>query len=187
MRQEGRAVRDALGEELPALVGGISFRKSMRCCGDAAYSRPMRWILALHGGAVVSFEYAGLAAGAGTRVLRTAAQPEEEVPSADDYARVLRAARITLGLAQRREDVWLGVQAAAQGARGAIPDACRGDLLTEVCNLVESPTVVLGSFDPGFLALPREVLVMVMRKHQRYFPVVGPGGALLPHFATPPT
>lgn len=54
---------------------------------------------------------------------------------------------------------------------GYIPDSAQGDLLVEVTNLVESPTVVRGTFSLTFLELPSEVLVMVMRKHQRYFPV----------------
>lgn len=54
---------------------------------------------------------------------------------------------------------------------GTIPESTRGDLLVEVTNLVEAPTCVRGTFDPSFLQLPSEVLVMVMRKHQRYFPV----------------
>eukprot|EP00887_Chlorella_sp_A99_P006103 scaffold22.g6103.t1 len=111
---------------------------------------------------------------------------------ADDYLPTLAAARITLSLEQRKAAIWDGVQAAARGAGGAVPDGTRGELLDEVANLVESPTVVLGGFDPAFLALPREarrvvwgVLVMVMRKHQRYFPVVRhQSEELLPHFVT---
>ncbi|KAK3270915.1 hypothetical protein CYMTET_20708 [Cymbomonas tetramitiformis] len=73
----------------------------------------------------------------------------------------------------------------AKSAGGEIPEASREGLLEEVANLVESPTPVLGSFDPDFLSLPREVLVMVMKKHQRYFPVEDPAtGELLPKFVT---
>lgn len=185
VRQEGRRAAEVLAEELPALLGSISFKKSMRWRGDAAYSRPLRWIMALHGDCVVPFEFAGLAAGNTTRLLRNAERPEHSVPSADDYSSVLTQGRITLGVAQRRDQVWEGVQAAAHSVGGVVPDGCRGDLLDEVANLVESPTVVLGSFDPAFLRLPREVLVMVMRKHQRYFPVYRPqSDDLMPHFVT---
>ena len=185
VKEEGRLAAEVLSEELPAVLSTIAFRKSMRWRGGAAYSRPLRWVLALHGSAVVPLSFAGLASGAVTRVLRNADQPEQIVHSADEYLNVLHAARITLGVTQRREDVWRGVQGAAHAVGGVVPDGCRGDLLSEVSNLVESPTVVLGSFGAQFLELPREVLVMVMRKHQRYFPVYAPqSDELLPHFVT---
>jgi hypothetical protein len=70
------------------------------------------------------------------------------------------------------------------------PDLCscnhsQGELADEITNLVEAPTPVMGTFDADFLSLPREVLVMVMRKHQRYFPVEDPAtGVLMPYFVT---
>lgn len=185
VREEGRPAVEVLSEELPGVLAGVTFRKSMRWRGSAAYSRPLRWILALHGGAVVPLAYAGLVSGSNTRLLRTDSEPERVVPSADEYLHVLHGGRITLGVEQRREDIWSGVQSAAHGVNGVIPDGCRGELLSEVSNLIESPTVVLGSFDPDFLRLPREVLVMVMRKHQRYFPVYKhQSDELLPYFVT---
>ena len=57
-------------------------------------------------------------------------------------------------------------------------------LLEEVTNLVEEPHAILGHFDPGYLELPGEVLVTVMRKHQRYFPLRAGSGDLLPAFIT---
>lgn len=71
-----------------------------------------------------------------------------------------------------------------QGLGGSVPEAATSELLDEVTHLVESPTVVAGAFDSEFLALPEAVLVMVMRKHQRYFPVYGPDGALRAAFIT---
>lgn len=185
VRLEGRPAVQVLAEELPALLGSISFRKSMRWRGDAAYSRPVRWVLALHGNTVVPFEFAGLASGSTTRLLRTDTTQERLVSGADEYQSILREGRITLNTDQRKSDVWHGVCDAAGGVDGVVPDSCQGDLLSEVSNLVESPTIVLGSFDPEFLQLPREVLVTVMRKHQRYFPVYKPqSDELMAHFVT---
>jgi glycyl-tRNA synthetase len=65
-----------------------------------------------------------------------------------------RSERITLDLDARRAAIWAGASAAAAEAGGAIPESARGDLLDEVANLVESPTVVRGAFDPAFLKLP---------------------------------
>ena len=67
---------------------------------------------------------------------------------------------------------------------GKIPENSQGDLLDEITNLIESPTPVLGTFDESFLSLPKEVLVMVMRKHQRYFPMEDASGNLMPYFIT---
>lgn len=185
VKQVGRSAAEVLTEELPALVASLSFKKSMRWRPDAAYSRPLRWLLALHGDVVLPFTYAGLQAGSTTRLLRNADQPEQQVASAADYLPVLQQGAISLGLEGRKQQIWQAVTAAAAGVGGVVPDGTRGDLLDEVSNLVESPTVVLGGFDPAFLALPREVLVMVMRKHQRYFPVCKhQSDELLPYFVT---
>lgn len=187
VRDAGRTAAEVLADELPGLVGSIAFKRSMRWRGDTAYSRPMRWLLALHGDAPVPFAHGPLLAGATTRVLRNAARPELRVGSAEGYLQLLERERITLDLERRREDIWAAAVSAAAEAGGVVPESCRGDLLDEVANLVESPAPVRGAFDPAFLELPKEVLVMVMRKHQRYFPVLAPGGAgapLLPAFVT---
>ncbi|GLC37301.1 hypothetical protein PLESTB_001138600 [Pleodorina starrii] len=186
VRDAGRAAAEVLTDELPALVGGLSFKKSMRWNGHgAAFSRPMRWLLALHGDVVLPFVYGGLQAGSSTRVLRNAPSPELPVSSAEAYLPTLEAAGISLSGTNRAEAIWRDVLEAAAEVGGLVPESSRGDLLEEVTNLVESPTVVRGAFAQEFLALPSEVLVMVMRKHQRYFPVFAPDGcSLLPYFIT---
>ncbi|PNW77355.1 hypothetical protein CHLRE_10g433000v5 [Chlamydomonas reinhardtii] len=190
VKDAGRPAVEVLTDELPALVGGLSFKKSMRWspgtgAASPAFSRPLRWLLALHGDTVLPFVYGTLQAGATTRVLRNAASPTLPVPSAEAYLPALAAAGISLPGAGRAEAIWRDVTAAAARVGGVVPDSTRGDLLEEVTNLVEAPSVVMGSFSPDFLALPSEVLVMVMRKHQRYFPVfTADGKSLLPHFIT---
>jgi glycyl-tRNA synthetase len=172
-----------LASELPALVASISFPRTMRWNGDATYARPLRWLLALHGGATLHFSALGVASGGVTRVLRTAAAPVVPIASADAYEAALAAAGITSDAAARRAAIASGAAAAAAAAGGVVPPD--EALLEEVTNLVESPFLVSGTFDPAFLALPKEVLIMVMRKHQRYFPVVdATSGALLPAFIT---
>ncbi len=69
----------AVGNELPSLLASLSFRKSMRWRSDAAFSRPLRWLLSLHGESPVPFTYGGLAAGATTRLLRNADEPTATV------------------------------------------------------------------------------------------------------------
>ena len=103
-----------LTDELPALVGTLSFKKSMRWgASDVAFSRPLRWLLALHGAAVLPFSFAGLTAGASTRVLRNAPAPEVAVASAEEYAGVLSQHRISLGLQGRKDSIWAAVTVCA--------------------------------------------------------------------------
>jgi glycyl-tRNA synthetase len=180
VRAAGRPAAEVLREGLPKLVAAIKFDKSMRWrAGDpTAFSRPVRWLLALLGETVVPFEYAGLAAGNVSRGLRPLGSPELTVPRADDYLSAMRAARIEVDPARRRAAVLEQVKRLAAEAGGAITD---DSILDEVTNLVECPTALLGNFDPAHLALPRDVLISVMKKHQRYFPVEQ-AGRLLPHF-----
>jgi len=187
VQNQGRPAAVVLGEELPALLSSINFKKSMRWRGETAYSRPLRWLLAMHESHTIPLSFAGLVSQPTTRLLRNSPSPECSLTSADDYITVLKKGGIMLEVAQRQTDIWQGVVSAAAGMNGHIPETCRGDLLDEVSNLVESPTVVLGTFDEAFLSLPREVLVTVMRKHQRYFPVCAsqdPASPLLPAFIT---
>ena len=180
VRQPGRPAGEVLVEALPRLVAGMKFDMSMRWnASGTAFSRPVRWLVALHGEQVIPFSFAGLVAGNRTRLMRFAEPEAAAVASAADYETPLERAGIVLDPARRKSAIRAQVEALAARAGGAIPTD--DDLLDEVANLVEQPTALLGSFDPAFLALPREILVAVMRKHQRYFPVEK-AGQLLPHF-----
>ncbi len=191
VRHTGRPTGEVLAEKLADLVAGLSFGKSMRWnASNVAFSRPIRWLVALLGDQVVPFSFAGLVSGRTTRGPRPAGSPEIEIASAEDYAQTLSNAHIILDPQARRAEILRQVQAVAAKVDGAVPDD--PGLLEEVTYLVEQPTALLGRFEDEFLALPRDLLVMVMRKHQRYFPVVGQLGNrassqsanLLPYFIT---
>jgi len=185
VKQKGRPTPEVLAEALPKLVESIKFEKSMRWNeSGVAFSRPIRWYVALLGDQVIPFEYAGVVSGNVSRGLRPYDSPEIKIPSAEKYFDVIRAAGIVLDKEERKASIVEQVQQAAAlvGGEAIIEDG----LLNEVTNLVEMPTAVMGGFNPDFLALPRDVLISVMKKHQRYFPV-GKAGAqhaapLLPHF-----
>ncbi|HEY1408569.1 MAG TPA: glycine--tRNA ligase subunit beta, partial [Promineifilum sp.] len=182
VREKGRPSVEVLAEHLPGLVAGIKFEKSMRWnSSNVSYSRPLRWLLALHGPAVVPFSYAGVQSGRLTYGLRPYGSPVIEVGHAGDYRAAMEQATIVLSGEGRREDIAAGVAALARSVQGSIPDDPA--LLDEVTNLVERPTPLLGSFEERFLALPPMVLVAVMRKHLRYFPVYK-ADRLLPYFIT---
>jgi len=178
VKQLGRPTPEVLAEILPGLVAGIKFDKSMRWNDSGvAFSRPIRWLVALLGEAVIPFEYAGVVSGNITRGLRPYDSPKIEIKSADKYFDVIKNAGIVLDTEERKASIVEQVrQAAALVSGEAILDDA---LLAEVTNLVEMPTAVMGGFDPEFLQLPREVLISVMKKHQRYFPVRRVGATLV--------
>ena len=176
-----RSAYDVLLEALPALVAGIKFEKSMRWnFTNVAFSRPVRWLLAMLGSAVIPFEYAGLTAQASTHGLRFV-EPEV-LPLRDpaDYFKSLKAQGILLDPQERKAAIRNQVLALIAKVQG-LEEIDEG-LLDEVNQLVEAPTALTGNFEKEHLVLPPEVLISVMKKHQRYFPVKGKDGKLLPHF-----
>ncbi|RME75935.1 MAG: glycine--tRNA ligase subunit beta [Chloroflexi bacterium] len=189
VRTEGRPAVEVLSEALPDFVRSISFGKSMRWLASAqygeqvaktAYSRPIRWLVALLGDTVVPFEYAGLTSGRRTRGLRPEGSPEFDIPHAAQYAELMESHRVMVDHRARQVEIKRQLDEVAAQAGGRVPDDPA--LLEEVTHLVEQPTAFLGSFEEKYLDLPQPVLITVMKKHQRYFPVVGPDGKLLPHF-----
>jgi glycyl-tRNA synthetase len=184
VRRPGRSSIGVLGELLPELIAGISFPKGMRWnASGVAFSRPIRWLASLLGDQVVPFAYAGLTSGNSTRGLRPDGSPEIELPAAESYRNALENANIVLDQDERRDAISQQIHTLASEVGGRVPDDPA--LLEEVTHLVEYPTALLGSFDNQYLNLPRDLLIMVMRKHQRYFPVVkGDETQILPYFIT---
>ena len=181
VRETGRPAVEVLAENLVELVAGIRFEKSMRWNeSNVSFSRPLRWLVALYGRDIVPFSYAGVASGRTSRGLRPYDSPSIDMSDASSYADHMRENKIVLNSEERSRTILEGVAALAAEQQGTIPDD--QDLLEEVTNLVEYPTPLLGKFEKRFLSIPEEVLVAVMRKHQRYFPVYGKSGRLLPYF-----
>ena len=180
VKQKGRPTPEVLAEALPKLVESVKFEKSMRWNDSGvAFSRPIRWYVALLGDMVIPFEYAGVVSGNISRGLRPYDSPEIKIPSADKYFDVIRDSGIVLDKEERKASIVEQVNQVASLVSGeAIIDA---GLLNEVTNLVEMPTAVMGGFSEESLSLPRDVLISVMKKHQRYFPVQK-NGKLLAHF-----
>jgi glycyl-tRNA synthetase len=180
VRETGRPAAQVLAEVLPALIGRLQFEKTMRWNeSSVAFSRPIRWLVALLGEHIIPFNFAGVQSGRASRGLRPLGSPEIEIARAPDYPAAMRRARIEVDPDKRRAEVLKQVRRLARQAGGQVADE---GVLGEVTHLVERPTALLGSFDAEHLALPRDVLISVMKKHQRYFPVQGKGGQLLPHF-----
>jgi glycyl-tRNA synthetase len=178
-RVEGRPAVEVLAEALPSLIAGINFGRSMRWLpphrprGEGlgiAFSRPIRWLVCLLGDQVIPFEYAGLSSGRVSRGSRPTGSPRVEISGAADYLPAMAAQDILVDVDERRDAIREQIQRLAAEVGGTVPDDPA--LLEEVSNLVEHPTALRGSFDPSYLSLPEPVLVTVMKKHQRYFPVI---------------
>ena len=166
---------------LRGVIEGISWPKSCRWgTTREVFTRPVRWIVALLGDEVVPVEFAGLTAGNLTWGHRFLAPGPHEVPTADELVSVVEAACVVPSQEAREERIRAGVAAAeaATGYRAELP----AKTLTEVINLSEFPTVMVGSFDEEFLRVPEEIIVDAMLMHQRYFPLYDDEGKLTNHF-----
>ena len=181
VRTAGRHATEVLAEALPGFIADLRFPKSMRWNDSGvAFSRPLRWLVALYGESVIPCAYAGVASRASTRGLRPYGSPLVELTDAESYKRFCAEQGILLDVARRKTVIREQVDALAAEIGGSV--AADGDLLTEVANLVEAPRAFRGEYASEFLDLPRDVLVTVMRKHQRYFAVEDADGRLLPWF-----
>ncbi|HSN78392.1 MAG TPA: glycine--tRNA ligase subunit beta, partial [Anaerolineae bacterium] len=105
-----------------------------------------------------------------SRGLRSLNSPEIEIPSAAGYFDLMAQHGIVVDREQRQQLIREQLTAAAASVGGVVSD--EPALLDEVTDLVEQPAAILGSFEERYLSLPADVLTTVMKKHQRYFPVV---------------
>jgi len=179
--RRGRTASEILAEALPKEISTLYWPKNMywRKRGEV-FVRPVRWLVAMLDEKVIPLEVFGIAAGKISRGHRIIGNKAVPVPKPGAYIEALRGAKV-LGAAEREQVIRKALDAATRTIPGA---RWREDkpLVATVVNLTEFPSVILGSFDPEFLDLPEEVLVTVMRDHQKYFAIEDANGKLLPHF-----
>ena len=182
VKEEGKPASQLLAEALPNLIGSIRFTKGMRWNQTGvSFSRPVRWIVALLDSAVIPFSFAGVSSGRTTRGLRFSEPASRVLRDSGDYLDYMQAEGIILNPEERRQRIWQGAQALAEKTGGGLKEDPA--LLDEVANLAEKPLPLLASFEKTYLeSLPEEVLIGVMKKHQRYFPVFTRDGQLSPYF-----
>ena len=148
------------------------------------FVRPVHGVLALHGNAVVPVGALGLRSGRATRGHRFQGAASLEIASAGEYeARLEREGNVLADFQRRRQAILEQLEARAAEARASLgnPDDVAA-LLDEVTALVEMPTVYAGSFEPEFLSVPAECLVLTMRQNQKYFPLFDAAGKLTNRF-----
>jgi glycyl-tRNA synthetase beta chain len=180
--KKGRTTSEILGEFLPKEINSLYWPKNMywRKAGER-FVRPVRWMVAMLDGDVIPLEFDGVHAGNSSRGHRILADRSVRIPQAGAaYVSALADAKV-LNRAERENQIRKALDAATRAIPGA---RWREDkeLLETVVNLTEFPSAILGNFDPQYLELPEEVLVTVMRDHQKYFAVEDARGKLAPHF-----
>ncbi|HXW56682.1 MAG TPA: glycine--tRNA ligase subunit beta [Candidatus Cybelea sp.] len=178
----GRAASEILSEVLPQAIEEISWPRSMYWTGAQGprFIRPIRWIVALLDGRVISFCFAGVNSGNRTRGHRFLGHAEIPVSGPADYDAKLKKNFILARPDERLAKIESEIRALTS-RKGLRPHEDRG-LLELVTYLNEFPSVIGGDFDRAFLELPDEILVTVMRDHQKYFALESRGGELAPHF-----
>ncbi|MHB8638789.1 MAG: glycine--tRNA ligase subunit beta, partial [Candidatus Acidiferrales bacterium] len=174
----GRGAKEILAEILPRAMRELSFPRSMYWTGKkgARFSRPVRWIVALLAGQIVKVEYEGITAGNTTEGHRFLGKSKIGVTGAKDYEAKLRRNFVIVEPDARRKKIEKEIRAlTAKKKWRTHEDAGLMDL---VVYLNEFPTVIAGEFDPAYLDMPSEILITVMRDHQKYFAVEGRDGDL---------
>jgi glycyl-tRNA synthetase beta chain len=179
--QRGERTHKILERLIPELIGKIQFPKTMHWSSDHfRFVRPLRWIVALFGGKVVRFQLADISSSSFTMGHRFLGKSRIRVSSLSSLKERLRENSVLVDEKERLDLIQSGIVREAAAAGGHPLDD--PDLLRTVVNLNEAPSIVRGSFENRFLKLPQEILITVMREHQKYFSVLGDSGQLLPVF-----
>src|SRR5271156_5414951 len=180
--KRGRTAEQILAEMLPRVIHDLSWPRSMTWTGldGARFIRPIRWIVAILDGKILKFSYGGVAAGMKTRGHRFLGSSDIVVHDFADYEKKLKGNGVIVRPAQRAAKIELELAAHAKKSGLKIHEDAH--LRRMVTYLNEFPSVIAGDFDPAFLALPDEILVTVMRDHQKYFALEKRNGELAPHF-----
>ncbi|WP_174613838.1 glycine--tRNA ligase subunit beta [Virgibacillus ihumii] len=176
---EGGKTADLL-TQLDSIIESIQFPKNMRWSDiEIRYARPIRWITALYGDQVIPLSVAEVDSDKITHGHRFLGK-KNTIVNPSEYETLLRNNYVIASPEEREQMILNGIKEVEKREGFTVP--VDSDLLDEVRNLVEFPTVFKGAFDETFLQLPSDVLIKSMKEHQRYFPVKSADGTLLPHF-----
>lgn len=187
-REAGQLTASVLTELLPALIGKLSFPKSMKWNDTGArFGRPIRWVLALYGGKPVTFHIAGVRSGArtwGHRFLGPAGRTAQglQVRDLKSYLQALERHGVIPDQDRRRELISKQIDSLTKAAGGRLHRD--EDLLDQAVFATEFPHALLGGFNPQYLSLPKEILMTSMKEHQGFFSVLRKDGTLLPAFVS---
>jgi glycyl-tRNA synthetase beta chain len=181
--QAGQKTYDLLPAMLDESVAKLSIAKGMRWGNrESVFVRPVHWLVALLGSKIINLSMFDLNSGNETSGLRFSQTQTLTINTASDYQSVLQKANIIANFDARKKIIRTQVEKIAleNNALAVIDE----DLLNEVTALVEYPNTILGKFDKSFLEMPKEVLILAMKSHQKYFYCVDKNNELLPLFIT---
>ncbi|HEV2288113.1 MAG TPA: glycine--tRNA ligase subunit beta [Candidatus Acidoferrales bacterium] len=179
---QGRTASAILSDLLPRALNELPFPRAMYWMGskDVKFIRPVRWIVAILDGKVVPLNYAGVSAGRATEGHRFLGKARIQVRGPREYVQRLSRNFVLVDPEERKKKIEREVRVLATKNRWKVhQDVGLSELVTY---LNEYPTVIAGDFDPAYLALPSEILITVMRDHQKYFAVENRSGDIAPHF-----
>ena len=169
-----------LADEIPKLMAQLYFPKTMRWnASRVKFARPVRWIVAMLGKEVLTFEFAGIRSSAGTRghrFFRTKGKMQRTtlpLTTGTDYVKTMKRLGVLVDPKERQDEIEAQVKALTKLARGQLDPVYRDELVQEAVWGVEYPYAILGTFQKEFLALPKPVLISSMKEHQGFFSLVG--------------
>ncbi len=180
-KEGGRQTFDVLPDLLKDAIARIPFQKKMRWGRENfEFARPIQWIVALFGKETIPFSVADVTSGNTTYCHRFLSKGTVAISDPSEYVETLRTNYIIVREEERMATILEGIRTIEVATGGnAIRD---NDLIKEICYITEYPYPLRGAFDEPFLAIPQEVLVNVMKAHQRYIPIERPSGGLMPYF-----
>jgi len=180
-KEESKSVDQVLKENVYDLVKSINFKRSMRWGGKSIrWARPIRYFVSILDDKILEFDAEGITVSNATRGHRTLGEDKIVIDSIDNYEKLLRDNYVILSYKDRRDTIIRGLNKINMEKGGEYMHD--EDLLDEVINIVEYPTVLAGDIDTKYLELPKEVIITPMKDHQRYFPVLDENENLLPYF-----
>lgn len=181
IKEPAQPTENLLPELLPKIILSLNFPRSMRWgSGNIRFARPIHWILALYHNKKVQFEIDGIKSSAATRGHRFLSPASFELKDIKTYANLLRNNFVILDTEERKKIIIEdSIKLASTIHALMIEDI---DLLNHVANLVEHPVSILCDFPAAYLSLPKELLITVMKGHQKYFALQDETGNLINHF-----
>ncbi len=171
-----------LKAHLPALILSLDFPKSMRWGNqEITYARPLRWIVALHGDRIIPLTVGQIRSGNLSYAHPQICPGWFTLPKASDYFSLLHDHNVMVDPKERERSILAQQEEIARELQCTA--LCPPSLLAEVVNLVEWPLLTTATFDPKYLAIPKEVAISEMIHHQRYLPLLKKDGTLTNRFA----
>ena len=156
---------------VPSVMRDYSWKKSMKWSSyDLNWGRPLRSIIALFNNKVINFDYFHLQSNNLTFVDGTNGEKQKKVSNFKSYLSILKSKNIVLDHEKRKEIILKKFKNICNSKK--LKNHFNEKLIDEVVNLVEKPNVIVGKFDKIYLKIPKEILIITMQQHQKYFPLL---------------